>query len=78
MLRTFALAMAACLAGIHAPCWASALSNFDDIGAAVRAGTYKQITSVLVSRRGELIFEQYCDDGGPAALGDRPHGRDPR
>lgn len=68
MLRTFALAMAACLAGIHAPCWASALSNFDDIGAAVRAGTYKQITSVLVSRRGELIFEQYFDDGGAAAL----------
>ena len=68
MLRAFAVALAACFAGIHAPCGASAPSHFDDIGAAVRAGTYKQITSVLISRRGELIFEQYFDDGGPQAL----------
>jgi len=68
MLRAFAVTMAACFAGIHPPCSASAPSHFDDIGAAVRAGTYKQITSVLISRRGELIFEQYFDDGGPEAL----------
>jgi len=68
VLRTFAIAMAACLAGLHAPGWAAAYSKFDDIGAAVRAGTYKQITSILVSRHGELIFEQYFDDGGAAAL----------
>jgi len=60
--------MAACCAGIHAPCSASAPAHLEDIGAAVRAGTYKQITSVLISRRGELIFEQYFDDGGAAAL----------
>jgi CubicO group peptidase (beta-lactamase class C family) len=68
MLKAFAVTMAACFAGIHPPCSASAPSHFDDIGAAVRAGTYKQITSVLISRRGELIFEQYFDDGGPEAL----------
>jgi len=68
MLRAFAVTMAACFAGIHPPYSASAPSHFDDIGAAVRAGTYKQITSVLISRRGELIFEQYFDDGGPEAL----------
>jgi CubicO group peptidase (beta-lactamase class C family) len=68
MLRTFAVAMAACFAGVHAPCSASAPSHFDDIGAAVRAGTYKQITSVLISRGRELISEQYFDDGGPEAL----------
>lgn len=68
MLRAFAVAMAACFAGIHASRSASAPSHFDDIGATVRAGTYKQITSVLISRRGELIFEQYFDDGGPEAL----------
>ncbi len=68
MLRAFAVAMAACFAGGHALCSASAPSHFEDIGAAVRAGTYKQITSVLISRRGELIFEQYFDDGGPEAL----------
>jgi len=68
MLRAFTAAMAAYFAGVHAPCSASAPSHFDDIGAAVRAGAYKQITSVLISRRGELIFEQYFDDGGPEAL----------
>jgi CubicO group peptidase (beta-lactamase class C family) len=43
-------------------------TSFDALTAAVRAGTYKQITSVLVSRHGQLIYEQYFDAGGAAAL----------
>ncbi|MBU1347629.1 MAG: beta-lactamase family protein [Alphaproteobacteria bacterium] len=35
--------------------------------AAVRAGTFQQITSVLISRNGRLIHETYFDDGGAEA-----------
>ncbi|MBU1384625.1 MAG: beta-lactamase family protein [Alphaproteobacteria bacterium] len=35
--------------------------------AAVRAGTFQQITSVLISRNGRLIHEAYFDDGGADA-----------
>lgn len=35
--------------------------------AAVRAGTFQQITSVLISRNGRLIHETYFDDGGADA-----------
>jgi len=36
--------------------------------AAIRAGTFSQVTSVLVSRRGRVIHEQYFDAGGSEAL----------
>jgi CubicO group peptidase (beta-lactamase class C family) len=36
--------------------------------AAIRAGTFSQITSVLVARRGQIIHEQYFDAGGSDAL----------
>jgi CubicO group peptidase (beta-lactamase class C family) len=36
--------------------------------AAIRAGTFSQITSVIVARRGQIIHEQYFDTGGSDAL----------
>jgi len=39
------------------------LSDMDD---AVRAGTYKTITSVLIARHGRLVHEVYFDEGGAA------------
>lgn len=36
--------------------------------AAIEAGEFKQITSVLVARRGQLAFEAYFDSGGAQAL----------
>jgi CubicO group peptidase (beta-lactamase class C family) len=38
---------------------------FDPVTAAVRAGDYKQVTSVLVARHGQVIYEQYFDEGQP-------------
>jgi CubicO group peptidase (beta-lactamase class C family) len=54
--------------------WASAAlaQAFDPVTAAVRAGDYKQITSVVVARHGQVVYEQYFDadqsGGGAAAL----------
>jgi CubicO group peptidase (beta-lactamase class C family) len=42
--------------------------SFDTVTAAVQAGTYQQVTSVLVARHGQLVYEQYFDAGGAAAL----------
>jgi CubicO group peptidase (beta-lactamase class C family) len=68
MLRTLAVVLVGCVAGIGAARSASTPSRLEAITTAVRAGTYKSITSVLIAQRGELIFEQYFDDGGPEAL----------
>lgn len=41
--------------------------RFDAIDKAIRAGDYKQVTSVLVARDGKLQYEAYFDEGGAQA-----------
>jgi len=42
-------------------------SKLDAMSAAIRAGQFQQITSVLIARHGKLVFEAYYDGGGPEA-----------
>jgi CubicO group peptidase (beta-lactamase class C family) len=42
--------------------------TLDDITSAVDAGTYKQITSVIVARGDRVVYEQYFDTAGAEAL----------
>lgn len=61
-MRLILIAVLALIAApVHAQSW-------DAVTAAVRAGTYKQVTSILVARHGAVVYEQYFDDGGAAAL----------
>jgi CubicO group peptidase (beta-lactamase class C family) len=48
--------------------FAQSAPGFDAVTTAVHAGTYKQITSVLVARHGRVLYEQYFDPDGPTAL----------
>ena len=43
-------------------------AGLDAVAPTVRAGTFQKITSVLVAQRGQLLLEQYFDDGGREAL----------
>jgi CubicO group peptidase (beta-lactamase class C family) len=47
---------------------AATAPSLDAITPAVAAGTYQQITSVLVTRGDAVLYEHYFDDGGPEAL----------
>jgi CubicO group peptidase (beta-lactamase class C family) len=60
------IALALCLVLV----WpAAALAQaFEPVTTAVRAGTYQQITSVLVARHGQPIYEQYFDEDGAKGL----------
>ena len=41
--------------------------RFEPVDKAIRAGDYKQVTSVLVARDGRLVYEAYFDEGGAQA-----------
>lgn len=41
--------------------------RFEAVDKAIRAGDYKQVTSVLVARDGKLLYEAYFDQGGAQA-----------
>jgi CubicO group peptidase (beta-lactamase class C family) len=47
-------------------------AKLDAMSAAIRAGQFQQITSVLIARHGKLAFEAYYDEG--QAGGDKPGG----
>lgn len=60
MLRSFLLALAA--AGLAS---AQVLAPMTQ---AIRAGEFKEITSVVVARHGSIVYEEYFDKGGAEAL----------
>ena len=41
--------------------------RFEPVDKSIRAGDYKQVTSVLVARDGRLVYEAYFDEGGAQA-----------
>jgi CubicO group peptidase (beta-lactamase class C family) len=55
-----------------AACWASTAGaqapDLDAITGAIKAGDYKQVTSVLVARHGRVEYEQYFDADGVAGV----------
>jgi CubicO group peptidase (beta-lactamase class C family) len=63
-LRVLGVAVALCSAVPHP----AAAAGLDGVATAIRAGAYQKITSVLVAQRGQLLLEEYFDDGGREAL----------
>jgi CubicO group peptidase (beta-lactamase class C family) len=41
--------------------------NFDEVTQSVKAGEFQKITSIMVSRDGKVLYEEYFDDGGAEA-----------
>jgi len=70
-----ALALAPLSYAHAAPDWASAApaaegmsaQKLEAMSAAIKAGQFQKITSVLIARHGKLVFEAYYDDEGPEA-----------
>jgi CubicO group peptidase (beta-lactamase class C family) len=73
MPRLRILALVASLFAIASPSRAADAApsapsrDFAPVTAAVQAGTYREITSILVSQRGEVVYEHYFDAGGAQA-----------
>lgn len=64
MIRRLLLA---CIALAAVPAMAANDPRFEPVDKAIRAGDYKQVTSVLVARDGTLLYEAYFDAGGAQA-----------
>jgi CubicO group peptidase (beta-lactamase class C family) len=58
--------LSACLLLLAPPALA-ADDAFAGLTAAIEAGDFKQVTSVLVAQHGELVYEHYFDDDGAEA-----------
>lgn len=43
-------------------------ASFDAVTDEIKAGNFKQITSVLVARHGKVLYEQYFDGEGAQGL----------
>ena len=67
-MRLYRLLLLALLCAWSGAAFAQPAAGFDAVTAAVRSGTYQQVTSVLVARHGKLLYEQYFDAGGADAL----------
>ena len=65
-----AFAATVALAALSSATVAGAAENpaFSDLTAAVRAGRYHEVTSVLVAQGEQLLYEKYFDAGGAQAL----------
>lgn len=61
----FRYAIAATLAAAAAPVHAASL---DAVTSEVKAGNFKQITSVVVAQHGKILYEQYFDSDGAEGL----------
>jgi CubicO group peptidase (beta-lactamase class C family) len=42
--------------------------GFDRLTSAIQSGEFKQVTSVVVARNGQVVYERYFNDGGAEAL----------
>ncbi|MGH8104942.1 MAG: serine hydrolase domain-containing protein [Arenimonas sp.] len=45
----------------------AATPNFDEVSKSVKAGEFQKITSIVVSRDGKVLYEEYFDEGGAEA-----------
>jgi len=50
------------------PVRAQESAPFTAVTQAIERGDFQSVTSVLVARHGQVIYEHYFDDGGPTAL----------
>ena len=68
MTRTLSIALADLAIACAAPLAAASAPTLDAITPAVAAGTFQQITSVVVARGDRVLYEHYFDDGGADVL----------
>ncbi len=67
MLRQFLSGLMLMLVGAASPALA-ANGTMDEMTAAISRGDFKDITSVLVMKNGEIVYEHYFGPGGPQYL----------
>ncbi len=68
LLLGLACALGRAQAPAAAPTAPAAAPRWAAVDAAIRARQFEAVTSVLVSRRGQVVYEAYFDEGGAQAL----------